>query len=81
MVRDTEQCRIVKLKPHELMEATFEEIDSCDIMIIDLSEKSYQYVKEGYLSIFLLFVINSLLIKYNITLTSEYSGYTLNLLF
>lgn len=39
IVRDTEQWGLVKLEPHELMKATFEEIDSCDIVIIDLSEK------------------------------------------
>jgi len=36
IVRDTEQWGLVKLKPHELIKATFEEIDSCDIVIIDL---------------------------------------------
>lgn len=49
IVRDTEQWGLVKLKPHELLKTTFEEIDSCNIMIIDLSEKGVGLgIEAGY---------------------------------
>jgi len=49
IVRDTEQWGLVKLKPHELMKTTFEEINSCNIMIIDLSEKGVGLgIEAGY---------------------------------
>lgn len=49
IVRDTEQWGLVKIEPHELMKATFDEIDSCDIVIIDLSEKGVGLgIEAGY---------------------------------
>ena len=49
IVRDTEQWGLVRLEPHELMKATFDEIDSCDIVIIDLSEKGVGLgIEAGY---------------------------------
>ena len=49
IVRDTEQWGLVKLEPNELMKATFDEIDSCDIVIIDLSEKGVGLgIEAGY---------------------------------
>lgn len=39
MIRDCEQWGEIKFSPRELMQKTFNEIDACDVLLVEFSEK------------------------------------------
>lgn len=49
IVRDIESNQQIKYNPHELMKLTFEKIDICDMVIIELTEKGVGLgIEAGY---------------------------------
>ncbi|MBU5437151.1 nucleoside 2-deoxyribosyltransferase [Tissierella sp. MSJ-40] len=49
IVRDIESNRQIEYNPHELMKLTFEKIDMCDLVVIELSEKGVGLgIEAGY---------------------------------
>lgn len=49
IVRDLQSEEETKYNPHELMKLTFEKIDDCDLVIIDLTEKGVGLgIEAGY---------------------------------
>ena len=49
IIRDKEKWGAVTVSPNELMEATFKEIDSCNIIVVDISEKGVGMgIESGY---------------------------------
>lgn len=49
IIRDKEKWGAVTVYPKELMDATFKEIDSCNIVVLDISEKGVGLgIEAGY---------------------------------